>query len=131
MPLPGCESPGYCHPKENFPFLCISTTYFYLVFQTHFYFFNSHSISTQCLLPPIFVCLSHSKAVPHRYNLLNQSIRKRRYFLRENSETQKQATSVRTIPFGDTLCNALKKEKAEQLKNELKYGEYHTIGSSR
>lgn len=26
-----------------------------------------------------------------------------------------------------TLCNALKKEKAEQLKNELKYGEYYTI----
>lgn len=41
--------------------------------------------------------------------------------------TPKTVTSVRTIPFGDTLCNALKKEKAEQLKNELKYGEYYTI----
>ena len=25
----------------------------------------------QCLFPPTFVCLSHSKAVPHRYSLLN------------------------------------------------------------
>ena len=31
------------------------------------------------------------KAVPHRYDLLNQSIRKRRYFLCENSETQKSS----------------------------------------
>ena len=43
-------------------------------------FLNSCSISSQCLFPPIFVCLSHSKTVPHRYDLLNQSIRKRRYF---------------------------------------------------
>ena len=43
-------------------------------------FLNSCSISSQCLFPLIFVCLSHSKAVPHRYDLLNQSIRKRRYF---------------------------------------------------
>lgn len=41
--------------------------------------------------------------------------------------TPKTITSVRTIPFGDTLCNALKKEKTEQLKNEMKYGEYYTI----
>ena len=52
---------------------------------------NSSSISPQCLFPPIFVCLSHSRAVPHRYDLLNQSIRKRRYFLCENSETQKSS----------------------------------------
>ena len=43
-------------------------------------FLNSSSISPQCLFPLIFVYLSHSKAVPHRYDLLNQSIQKRRYF---------------------------------------------------
>lgn len=41
--------------------------------------------------------------------------------------TPKTVTSTRTIPIGDTLCNALKKEKATQLRNELKYGEYYTI----
>ena len=30
---------------------------------------------TTGLFPPIFVCLSHSRAVPHQYDLLNQSIR--------------------------------------------------------
>lgn len=41
--------------------------------------------------------------------------------------TPKTPASVRTIPFGETLFNALKQEKALQLRNELKYGEYYTI----
>lgn len=41
--------------------------------------------------------------------------------------TPKTTASVRTVPFGETLYQALKHEKAEQLKNELKYGEYYTI----
>ena len=41
--------------------------------------------------------------------------------------TPKTAGSNRTISFGDTLCNALKQEKANQLKNEMKYGEFYTI----
>lgn len=41
--------------------------------------------------------------------------------------TPKTQTSTRTIPFGDTLYRALKQEKARQLENELKYGEYYTI----
>lgn len=41
--------------------------------------------------------------------------------------TPKTPASVRTVPFGETLYQALKHEKAEQLKNELKYGEYYTI----
>lgn len=39
----------------------------------------------------------------------------------------KTATSVRTVKFGDTLYNALKKEHARQLKNEMLYGEYYTV----
>lgn len=41
--------------------------------------------------------------------------------------TPKTPASVRTVPFGETLYQALKHEKAEQLKNELQYGEYYTI----
>lgn len=41
--------------------------------------------------------------------------------------TTKTASSMRTIKFGDTLYQALKQERAAQLKNELKYGEYYTI----
>ncbi|MDO4473847.1 MAG: site-specific integrase [Eubacteriales bacterium] len=41
--------------------------------------------------------------------------------------TPKTSASVRTIPFGETLFNALKQEKALQLRNELKYGEFYTI----
>ncbi len=41
--------------------------------------------------------------------------------------TTKTPASNRTISFGDTLCNALRKEKAQQLENELKYGEYYTV----
>jgi integrase len=41
--------------------------------------------------------------------------------------TPKTISSHRTILFGDTLYNALKQEKANQLKNEMKYGEYYTI----
>lgn len=41
--------------------------------------------------------------------------------------TPKTQSSIRTIPFGDTLYKALKQEKARQLENELKYGEYYTI----
>lgn len=39
----------------------------------------------------------------------------------------KTPSSERTIPFGETLYNALKKEKAKQLRNELKHGEYYTV----
>lgn len=41
--------------------------------------------------------------------------------------TPKTNTSVRTIPFGETLYNALKQEKTAQMRNEMKYGEYYTI----
>lgn len=41
--------------------------------------------------------------------------------------TTKTSASVRTIPFGDTLYNALKSELTVQKKNELKYGEFYTI----
>lgn len=41
--------------------------------------------------------------------------------------TPKTQASVRTIPFGETLFNVLKQEKALQLRNELKYGEFYTI----
>ena len=41
--------------------------------------------------------------------------------------TPKTPASVRTIPFGDTLYNALKAEHTAQKKNELKYGEFYTI----
>jgi integrase len=41
--------------------------------------------------------------------------------------TPKTAASQRTVPFGETLYNALKQEKTLQMKNELKYGEYYTI----
>lgn len=41
--------------------------------------------------------------------------------------TPKTTSSNRTIPFGATLCKALKAEHAAQLKNELAYGELYTI----
>lgn len=41
--------------------------------------------------------------------------------------TTKTPSSVRTVKFGDALCRALKQERAAQIKNELKYGEYYTI----
>lgn len=41
--------------------------------------------------------------------------------------TPKTATSTRKVAFGETLYQALKREKAEQLKNEIRYGEYYTI----
>ena len=41
--------------------------------------------------------------------------------------TPKTEASARTIPFGDTLYQALKQEKTEQMKNEMKYGEFYTI----
>lgn len=41
--------------------------------------------------------------------------------------TPKTQSSTRVIPFGDTLYNALRQEKARQLENELKYGEFYTI----
>lgn len=41
--------------------------------------------------------------------------------------TPKTATSVREIAFGETLYQALKHEKNEQLKSEMSYGEYYTI----
>jgi integrase len=41
--------------------------------------------------------------------------------------TTKTESSNRTIPFGDTLYNALKQEKMEQMKNELKYGERYMV----
>lgn len=42
-------------------------------------------------------------------------------------QSPKTATSVRTVKFGDTLYNALKRERTRQLKNEMLYGEYYTI----
>lgn len=41
--------------------------------------------------------------------------------------TPKTPSSVRTVPFGETLYNALKQEKSAQMRNEMKYGEYYTI----
>lgn len=41
--------------------------------------------------------------------------------------TPKTPASVRTVPFGDTLYNALKQEKTTQMRNEMKYGEYYTV----
>lgn len=41
--------------------------------------------------------------------------------------TTKTASSMRTIKFGDTFYQALNQERAAQLKNEMKYGEYYTI----
>ena len=41
--------------------------------------------------------------------------------------TPKTESSTRTVKFGDTLYQALKLERAAQLKNEMKYGEYYTI----
>lgn len=41
--------------------------------------------------------------------------------------TPKTAASNREVSFGDTLCQALKQEKARQLKNELACGEYYTV----
>lgn len=37
------------------------------------------------------------------------------------------SSSVRSVPFGETLYKVLKKEKMDQAENELKYGEYYTI----
>ena len=41
--------------------------------------------------------------------------------------TPKTVASNREVSFGDTLCQALKQEKARQLKNELSCGEYYTV----
>lgn len=41
--------------------------------------------------------------------------------------TTKTQSSMRTIKFGETLYQTLKKEYTTQLKNELKYAEYYTI----
>lgn len=41
--------------------------------------------------------------------------------------TPKTATSTRTVLFGETLYRALKTEKSNQLKNEMKYGDHYTI----
>lgn len=41
--------------------------------------------------------------------------------------TVKTESSRRTIKFGESLYQALKRERTEQLKNELKYAEYYTI----
>lgn len=41
--------------------------------------------------------------------------------------TPKTPASIRTIPFGETLYNALKQEKTAQMRNEMKYGEYYTV----
>lgn len=43
--------------------------------------------------------------------------------------TAKTPSSVRTIKFGETLYQALKQERAAQLKNEMKYGEYTSTDS--
>lgn len=41
--------------------------------------------------------------------------------------TPKTVSSMRTIPFGDSLLEALKAEKIRQTENELRYGEFYTI----
>ena len=41
--------------------------------------------------------------------------------------TPKTPSSVRIVPFGETLYNALKQEKTAQKRNEMNYGEYYTI----
>lgn len=41
--------------------------------------------------------------------------------------TPKTQSSKRTVKFGEMLYQALKKERAEQMKNELKYGEHYII----
>lgn len=41
--------------------------------------------------------------------------------------TTKTPSSVRTVKFGETLYRALKAERTEQMKNELKYSEYYII----
>ena len=41
--------------------------------------------------------------------------------------TPKTSSSLRTVPFGDTLYKALKSEYALQKQNEIKYGEFYTI----
>ena len=48
--------------------------------------------------------------------------RSSRYFT-----TPKTSSSLRTVPFGDTLYKALKSEYALQKQNEIKYGEFYTI----
>ena len=40
--------------------------------------------------------------------------------------TPKTSTSTRTVHIGDTLCSVLKKAKASQRKNEIRYGEFYT-----
>ena len=39
----------------------------------------------------------------------------------------KTAASMRVVPFGETLYQALKQEKTKQLENEMKYGEYYLV----
>lgn len=39
----------------------------------------------------------------------------------------KTSTSTRTVPFGDTLAELFEKERARQLENEKKYGDFYTI----
>ena len=41
--------------------------------------------------------------------------------------TPKTPSSTRTVKFGETLYQALKQARTEQMKNELKYGEYYTV----
>lgn len=41
--------------------------------------------------------------------------------------TPKTIASERTVPFGDTLYQALKREKTDQMRHEIQYGEYYTI----
>ena len=41
--------------------------------------------------------------------------------------TPKTKTSTREVSFGETLYQALKHEKAKQLQDEMKYGEYYMI----
>lgn len=41
--------------------------------------------------------------------------------------TPKTSSSLRVIPFGNTLYNALKAEYTAQMRNELKYGGFYTI----
>lgn len=42
-------------------------------------------------------------------------------------ESPKTYSSNRTVKFGATLAQALRREKVKQLENELKYGEFYTV----
>lgn len=46
-----------------------------------------------------------------------------------NLDEPKTKSSVRTVKFGKELCEILRREKARQAENRLRYGEYYTFYS--